>query len=211
MRDRAATSGIVIGLLATVALATAAGAQAPGAVGKAQRKGAARKAGGAEGGGLRRFDAIMMRILENSGTAGGSLAIAKDGRLVLARGYGLADVAAGRPVTTDTLFSLGSVSKTITAAALLVLAERGKVRLDDRLVDVLADIGPLPGHQVADPRFRRITVRHLLHHAGGWDAQETPERGGDDEVPGLRKLRAKRATPALSTGPPRPSSATARR
>jgi CubicO group peptidase (beta-lactamase class C family) len=136
-------------------------------------------------GGLERFDAIMTGILSEQQVAGASLAIAKDGRLALAKGYGFANVQAGEPVRRQSLFSLGSVTKPITAVAILKLTEQGKVRLDDPLVNVLSDLTPLPGQTVFDPRFRDITVRQLLYHAGGWNERN---RSPGEGAPSAREL-----------------------
>jgi N-acyl-D-amino-acid deacylase len=104
-----------------------------------------------------------------------ALAVAKDGKLVLARGYGWADVAARRPVQPETRFALASVSKSLTAAAVLKLAEQGRLDLDARVFrELLTDLEPPPGARV-DPRYDQITIRMLLYHAGGWDRN----RSGD--------------------------------
>ena len=112
------------------------------------------------------YDEIMEKVLSEHGIVGGTLAIAKDGRLVLARGYGLADADARRPVTPETLFCIASVTKSITAVAALKLVDQGRIQLDARLVDVLADIRP-PGGRFADPNFERITLRQVLYHGSG--------------------------------------------
>jgi CubicO group peptidase (beta-lactamase class C family) len=122
---------------------------------------------GQAGPGLKPFDAAMRTIIDRHGLPGAALAITKDGRLVLAKGYGWANVAAGEPVRPDTLFGLASLSKPITAVATLKLVEQGKLRLDDRVFSILK-INPPAGARV-DPRLRTITVRHCLNHSGGWD------------------------------------------
>jgi N-acyl-D-amino-acid deacylase len=122
---------------------------------------------GQAGPGLKPFDAAMRTIIDRHGLPGAALAITKDGRLVLAKGYGWANVAAGEPVRPDTLFGLASLSKSITAVATLKLVEQGKLRLDDRVFSILK-INPPAGARV-DPRLRAITVRHCLNHSGGWD------------------------------------------
>jgi CubicO group peptidase (beta-lactamase class C family) len=116
---------------------------------------------------LARFDEIVEEILQEHRIAGASLAIAKDGRLVLARGYGLADVNTRKPVTPETLFSTASVSKPITAVAILKLVEEGKLRLEAHLVDLFIDLQPLEGKRPADPRFRDINVYQMLYHGSG--------------------------------------------
>jgi CubicO group peptidase (beta-lactamase class C family) len=93
------------------------------------------------------------------------LAIAKDGRLVLARGYGLADVAAGEAVTPRMLFNLASCTKAFEGVAALKLVDEGKLNLDARLTDVVKDIVPRNGR--VDARIYEITIRQLLHHSAG--------------------------------------------
>ncbi len=114
------------------------------------------------------FDRGLCRLMRKWDIPGGALAVVKDGRLVLARGYGLADVDTGRPVEPDSLFRIASVSKPITAAAVLVLVEQGRLDLDAHVLELLDGFEPPQGTEV-DPRLRQITVRHLLHHTGGFD------------------------------------------
>jgi N-acyl-D-amino-acid deacylase len=117
---------------------------------------------------LRQFDAVMLAMIGKHGFPGASLALAKAGRLVFARGYGLADLKGRTPVHPAMLFGIGSVSKTITAVAVLKLFESGRLRLDDRAFAILGDLKPLAGAQV-DPRRRPITVRILLNHSSGYE------------------------------------------
>ena len=120
--------------------------------------------------GLEPFDAAMTRLIHEWDLAGGSLAVSHNGRLLLARGYGIADKATGAPVTPRTRFRLGSLSKPITAVAILKLVEEGKLRLDDPILPLLGDL-VAPAQTVRDPRVRAITVRHLLQHTGGFDRE----------------------------------------
>jgi N-acyl-D-amino-acid deacylase len=103
---------------------------------------------------------------------GAALAITKNGKLVYARGYGWANLATREHVQPDTLFGIASLSKTITATAILKLVEQGKLSLDDKAFKLLARIKPLRGAK-PDPRLQNITVRHLLNHSGGWDAKKS--------------------------------------
>ena len=119
---------------------------------------------------LSAFDRAIAAFMEKWKIPGGALGVVKDGRLVLARGYGLADVEAKQPVAPDALFRIASVSKPVTAAAILVLSQRGQLDLDAPAFALLAHLTPLPGATV-DPRINRITVRHLLQHTAGFDRQ----------------------------------------
>jgi len=118
--------------------------------------------------GLDSFDAEMAALLEKWRIPGGSLAVSVNGRIVLARGYGLADREKMIPVQPTTVFRLASLAKPLTAAAILQLVEAGRFRLDDAVIPLLGEIGPRPG-AITDPRVHRITVRHLLQHTGGFD------------------------------------------
>ncbi len=73
-------------------------------------------------------------------------------------------------MTLDTLFSTASVTKTITAAAVLRLVDQGKLSLDDPIYPLLGKPRPL-GRPTIDPQVDKITVRHLLLHAGGWNTK----------------------------------------
>jgi N-acyl-D-amino-acid deacylase len=112
------------------------------------------------------FDDLMTGFLERTCAPGAALAVTKAGRLVYARGFGFADE--GIPVEPTALFRIASISKPITATAILKLAEAGKFGLDDPAVD-LASAERLGIGAESDPRCRAITVRHLLNHTAGWD------------------------------------------
>ncbi len=114
---------------------------------------------------LASFDQAISRLIAKYQIPGAALSIAKDGRLVYARGFGLADRETHEPAQPDSLFRIASVSKPLTAIGVLKLVEDGKVTLDTR---VLSFIGR---RATADPRWNDITVRHLLQHSGGLDIE----------------------------------------
>jgi len=116
---------------------------------------------------LEELDELVRTIMDRHGIPGGSLAIAKDGKLIYVKGFGWADLAAAIKVNPQTMFSLASLSKPITALAILLLIEQGKLSLDDLPFDIVRIPAP-PGARV-DPRLRTITVRQMLNHTGGWD------------------------------------------
>jgi N-acyl-D-amino-acid deacylase len=115
------------------------------------------------------FDNAARNLLEMTGAPGASLAVAHNGRLVLARGYGYADVRTEEPVAPTSRFRIASVSKPITATAVMTLVEAGRLSLDERVVTLL-DMTP---SELPDPRVNEITVRDLLYHAGGWDRAQS--------------------------------------
>jgi len=111
----------------------------------------------------------MTGFLAEHHLPGASLAVARDGRLVYARGFGLADPESGELVRPDSLFRIASLSKPITAVAVFRLIEQGKLKLDDRLVDWIdAQHQGRPLHP-GDARLKQVTIRQLLQHRGGWD------------------------------------------
>ena len=104
------------------------------------------------------IDEYIKAEMERRHIPGAALAIARHGKLMKVRGYGLADVEHDVPVTPDTVFELASVTKQFTATAIMLLVEEGKVQLDD----------PVAWHLPRAPEaWRSITVRHLLTHTSG--------------------------------------------
>lgn len=104
------------------------------------------------------------------GAPGASVVVARGDSVLLARGYGLADVESAAPITPATAFRLASVTKQFTAAAVLALAESGAISLDDRLGDVLP---------ATPPYARDVRVRHLLAHTSGLPDYEALLGTGD--------------------------------
>lgn len=117
---------------------------------------------------LAAIDAVVTQEMQRLRIPGGAVAIVKDGRLVFARGYGVADVVSQRPVAVTSLFRIGSVSKPVTAVGVMKLIEDGRLTLDSRPFEVLKALPAMPG-AAEDPRLTSITVRHLLTHTAGWD------------------------------------------
>ncbi len=113
------------------------------------------------------FDKLMTTFIAKHELPGGALAVAKDGRVVYSRGFGYADRDKKDAVRPESLFRIASISKPITAAAVLQLVERKKLKLDDKVFDVLQLEEP-KGVQF-DERWRKVTILQLLHHTGGWD------------------------------------------
>jgi N-acyl-D-amino-acid deacylase len=119
------------------------------------------------------FDQLMTSFLRRHRLPGGALAVAREGRIVYARGFGLANREREKPVRPRSLFRIASISKPLTAVAILQLVERGKLRLSDRVFDVLELRPPRSPGTSFDRRWRRVTILHLLHHTGGWDREKS--------------------------------------
>ncbi len=107
------------------------------------------------------LEKVAREELEATRTAGAAVAIVRGDQVVFSKGLGAASVETGAPVTPDMLFRLGSTTKMFTAAAVVSLAEDGKLKLD-------APVGEyLPG---LAPRVARLTAHQLLTHTAGlWD------------------------------------------
>jgi N-acyl-D-amino-acid deacylase len=144
--------------------------------------------------GMASVDAVIGTLMRRWEIPGGAVAIVKDGRLVYARGFGTADGTADGATAPDALFRIASLSKPITAVAVLTLVEAGRLRLDAPAFALLGDLKPAPGATV-DPRLAQITVRHLLQHSGGWDREASFD-------PMFRPIEA-----AQAVGAPSPASA----
>lgn len=89
---------------------------------------------------------------------GAAIAVIKNGRVVKAEGYGLASVEFNVPATKETVFEIGSVSKQITAAAIMLLIEEGKVNLDEKISKYLP---------ATPDAWKNVSVRNLLTHTSG--------------------------------------------
>jgi CubicO group peptidase (beta-lactamase class C family) len=137
---------------------------------------------------LSSLDAVMQQALARYSVKGGAIAVVKDGHLIFARGYGWADSESQLPVQPDSLFRWASTSKTLTAAAVMCLAERGEINLDTPIFSILNQYSPYNG-KLGDSRLSGITVRHVLHHVGGWDRMIS-----GDPVTGDRTIDASNAT-----------------
>lgn len=122
---------------------------------------------------LAALDEWMKSFVEEHQIPGGALAIVKDGRLVYARGFGWADREAKTPVQPESLFRIASVSKPITAVAILKLAEAQRLKLTDKVLDYLPLDPHFEGEAKFDERWRQITIAHCLSHTGGWDRDKS--------------------------------------
>ncbi|WP_199753488.1 serine hydrolase [Luteimonas cucumeris] len=112
--------------------------------------------------GLQDFDAYVERVREQFDVPGIAVAIVKDGEIVLERGFGVRKIGDDTPVDAHTLFAIASNTKAFTAASLSILADDGKLKLDDRVID------HLPWFQMSDPYVtREMRIRDLLVHRSG--------------------------------------------
>ncbi|MEL7029696.1 MAG: serine hydrolase domain-containing protein, partial [Pseudomonadota bacterium] len=122
---------------------------------------------------LGQLDAEFERLIASSPTPGAVLAIVEDGAVVLAKGYGYADVEAKIPMTADTVLRAGSLSKNLTSLAVLRLVGEGALDLDAPLSVVAPEV------QVANPWSEEFPIRleHLLEHTAGIEGSTYYEYG----------------------------------
>ena len=107
---------------------------------------------------FRDVDAAVMDILAKTGAPSASIAIVQDGKLAYTRAYGLADAASKTPATPQMRYSIGSISKQFTAAALLLLAEEGRLSIDDKVIRWMPEL----------TRAGDVTIRQLLSMTSGY-------------------------------------------
>ncbi|KTD64916.1 beta-lactamase [Legionella santicrucis] len=105
-----------------------------------------------------KIDQVVTAFMQNNHVPGLSLAVLKDGKPFLIKGYGYANIATKSLVDTQTLFGIGSVSKVITAFALMTLVQEGKINLNDSILDYVPK---------APQQWRNVTIRQLLSHSSG--------------------------------------------
>lgn len=119
------------------------------------------------------LDEAVQSAMKEYSIPGAAIAVTHHGKLVYARGFGYADLGAREPVQPESLFRLASISKPITAVAIMQLIEQGKLSMDDKVFEILKYEPILEGEAKFDKRLNDITIRHLLQHRGGWDRDKS--------------------------------------
>lgn len=123
-----------------------------------------------------REERLRIRVtafMAETGIAGGVLATGRAGDDPTLLVVGHADPQTHAPMTPGQHFRLASLSKPLTAAAITQLVATGRLRMEERLVDMFPELLAAP-----DTRHRAITVRHLLQHTAGWDDRHQPDAVG---------------------------------
>jgi CubicO group peptidase (beta-lactamase class C family) len=118
-----------------------------------------------------------------------SVAVVQGQQTIFAGGFGVADIATGRPATADTVYAVGSITKLFTATLLMQLRDAGRVRLDDAVLDIVPEV-PVPRRHAGHPP---ITLRHLVTHTSGL-AKDSPVGYWDSvDFPPVERLMAELA------------------
>src|SRR5438874_672547 len=105
-----------------------------------------------------KIDAVVTDALTRSGVPSASIAVVKDGQVVYVKAYGDAKLEPKTAATSQMRYSIGSISKQFTAAAILLLQEQGKLSLDDKVAKYIPDL----------TRANEVTIRQLLSHTSGY-------------------------------------------
>ncbi len=105
------------------------------------------------------LDKIISTALQQSGAPSVSVSVVQDGKIAYAKAFGMADIGSHRAADANTRYAVGSISKEFTAAAILMLAEQGKLSLDDKVAKYFPDF----------TRANEVTIRQLLSHTAGYE------------------------------------------
>ncbi len=122
---------------------------------------------------LQAFDDAMIALLKKHEMPGVALAIGHKGKLIYARGFGYADVEAQQLVQPESLFRIASISKPVTAAAILKLVQEQRLKLDDKAFAIVKLEPHLVDGAKQDARLADVTIKQLLQHTGGWDRDKS--------------------------------------
>ncbi len=117
------------------------------------------------------FDSIITSFLKQYNIVGASVSVARGGRLVYSKGFGYADRDLQDPVTPRNLFRIASVSKLITAVAIMQLVDDEKLDIHDKVFGPEGILNDSAYLTYVDKRYENITVHQLLNHTAGWNGK----------------------------------------
>ncbi len=110
------------------------------------------------------LDQRLAAIFKDGAIPGASLALVENGQITFVKGYGVADKAAGKPVTPDTVFRAASISKSLTGIAIMTAVQDGKLTLDGRVKELAPEVKFDNPWEATDP----LRLVHLIEHTTGW-------------------------------------------
>lgn len=123
--------------------------------------------------------------LSELGIPGVSIAVLKEGQIEWAKGYGIADISENRPVTSETMFLAGSISKPVAAIRAHQLAEEGKLSLDSNVNNYLTS-WKLPDNEFT--KKEKVTTRRILNHTAGLTVWGFPGYDKGDTIPSVAEV-----------------------
>ena len=124
------------------------------------------------------FQTAFDRYVHDDGIVGAAYVVLDRGKITESHQVGLADRDLGQPVDANTIFHWASITKTLTAVAVMQLRDRGKLSLDDPIVKYVPELRRV---HAEDDWIARVTIRHLLSHSAGFQSPTWPYR--DDSKP----------------------------
>lgn len=142
-------------------------------------------------------DSIMEDFIEKFQIVGASVSIAKDGRLVYSKGFGMADREMNSPAGPENLFRIASVSKLITAVAIMKLVEDEKLSLNQKVFGAGGILHDSIYMGFEDKRYEDITITHLLDHTAGWNGKKSDPVFNSLYVARLMKIKPPATMPAI--------------
>jgi len=108
------------------------------------------------------FEAYVRELMQKTHIVGAAVAVSREGEVLYQNGFGVRNLATGDPVTPDTIFGIGSVSKSFTGLAIMKLQDQGKLNTDDPVIH------HLPGLLIRNiPDMGAVKVKHILSHTTG--------------------------------------------
>jgi CubicO group peptidase (beta-lactamase class C family) len=126
---------------------------------------------------LKRIDEAFEKVIENKQLSGAVVLIARKGKVGYLQTFGMADVEAKKPMKTDTIFRIASMTKPVTSVAVMMLVDEGKIALDDPVSKFIPEFKNqkvlVPGKSDKDDDFslvpveREVTIKDLLTHTSG--------------------------------------------
>ncbi len=111
---------------------------------------------------IQRLDTFFQHLIDSINIPGLAVAITQNDNVYYARAFGVRNIDTKEPLQPDNLFHVASVSKPFVATAIVQLAEKGKMKLDEKLITYL------PYFKLADERYKKITIKHMLNHTSGF-------------------------------------------
>jgi len=143
---------------------------------------------------LKTLEVDAVEFMNKYALSGMGVGVVQDGKLIYAKGFGLADASTNKAVTPDTIFRIGSISKTFTAIGIMQLWEKGKFKLDDPVNSFLKSFQVLHPDPYAPP----VTFQHLLTHTSGiGEMRSTGELVKSILMPGSSFQKFKKHVPPL--------------
>jgi CubicO group peptidase (beta-lactamase class C family) len=118
------------------------------------------------------LEKVVVEELKETNTPGAAVAVVSGNRLLLAKGFGVANIETGTPVTPDTLFRIGSVTKMFTAAVLVTLTENGRLKLDEPIGKYVEGL---------TLKLSQVTAHQLISHTAGMTDESPSDYGSHDD------------------------------